>query len=95
MSLAAVDVAVLVMAAAAWAAGSTLARRSATASLTMATTSHLVAGGALLMVAAIVSGERVLDLPPVTMRSIAALAYLGVGTSAVTFAAYAWLLRRR
>jgi drug/metabolite transporter (DMT)-like permease len=92
-----VGAAVLVLAALAWSVGSAVARRRRpTTSLTVGTGSYLLAGGALLGVLALVSGEtRRLDLAAVTSSSVVALGYLIVFGSVVTFGAYSWLLRRQ
>jgi drug/metabolite transporter (DMT)-like permease len=86
------DVTVVVLAAAAWAAGSSFARRWSVGSVTMATASYLLVGGAMLIVAAVASGEPASDPASITSRSIAALAYLVVCGSILAFGAYTWLL---
>lgn len=55
---------------------------------------QMIAGGALLFVAATVTGEwSALDLASVSGRSLVSLGYLVVFGSFVAFSAYLWLLR--
>src|SRR5262245_39436006 len=51
---------------------------------------EMLAGGLILLVAALASGERVPAAPPAS--AILALAYLIVAGSLLGFTAYAWLL---
>lgn len=88
----AIGVVVAILAAGAWAAGSAYARAWTLDSVTMATATYLLAGGGLLLVAALVSGGPAFAPAQVTLRSVMALAYLVVCGSVVSFAAYTWLL---
>ncbi len=86
---------VLVLASMSWAAGSLYSRRAALpASPFLATAMEMLAGGALLTLAGIATGEvGRLDLAAASARSLAAFGYLvGMG-SLVGFTAYIWLLR--
>jgi drug/metabolite transporter (DMT)-like permease len=86
---------VLVLASMSWAIGSLYSRRAALpASPFLATAMEMLAGGALLAMAGLATGEVArLDLEAVSGRSLAALGYLvGMG-SLVGFTAYIWLLR--
>lgn len=85
---------VLLGAAAAWAAGSLYARRSVATSSPMLTNGmQMLAGGLLLMLASLVTGESV-SFASVTGRGAWVFAYLVVFGSLVGFSAYTYLLRR-
>ena len=86
---------VLVLASLFWAAGSLYSRRSALpASPLLSTAMEMLAGGALLLVLALVTGQAAqLDLATVSLSSVLALGYLIVFGSLVAFTAYIWLLR--
>ncbi|MEZ5316234.1 MAG: EamA family transporter [Vicinamibacterales bacterium] len=78
-----------------WTTGSTIARRTAPPSISVATGSYLLAGGSMLVVVSGLAGEfPLLATHPVSGRSIAALAYLIVCGSLIAFSAYNYLLRR-
>jgi drug/metabolite transporter (DMT)-like permease len=87
--------AVLLFAAASWAAGSIAARQlPLPESPFLATAAEMLAGGALLLAAGAVTGEwRSLDPGGVTPASLAAAAYLVVFGSLAGFTAFVWLLR--
>lgn len=78
-----------------WAVGSILARHAPPASSPLgATARQMMAGGALLLVAGVLSGEvGRFDPGAVSARSLVALVYLVVFGSLVGFSAYLWLLR--
>lgn len=85
---------VVVVAALSWAAGSLYSREAPLpASPFLATAMQMLAGGALLIAAGVVTGEpgRV-DPSAFSTKSLAALAYLTVFGSLVAFTAYIWLL---
>lgn len=87
--------ALLLMTALSWAAG-TVATRMVTvpSSPTIGAALPLLAGGAVLSVIALASGELAPHrLDHVTSRSAGGLAYLVVLGTVVTFSAYVWLLR--
>jgi drug/metabolite transporter (DMT)-like permease len=85
---------VVVVAALSWAAGSLYSREAPLpASPFLATSMQMLAGGALLMIAGLATGEagRV-DPSAFSAKSLGALAYLTVFGSLVAFTAYIWLL---
>jgi drug/metabolite transporter (DMT)-like permease len=85
---------VLVGVAVVWTLGSVVAQRTAPRSLSVATGSYLLAGGAMLMAVSALAGEPgVVAVRPVSGRSVLALGYLIVFGSVITFSAYNWLLR--
>ena len=86
---------VLMLSTASWAAGSLYSRRAILpASHSMATGMEMVAGGILLYVLSVVTGEPWrLDPATVTLKSMLAVGYLSVFGSLVAFSAYVWLLR--
>lgn len=85
---------VVVIGALSWAVGSLYSRHAPLPeSPFLATAMQMLSGGALLLVAGVVSGEAAaLDPSAFTGRSLAALAYLTVFGSLVAFTAYTWLL---
>lgn len=85
----------LLLAALSWAAGSVYSRHAGLPESPVLTASlQLIAGGVLLGFAGLASGERrALAMEPVSLRSLAALAYLVLFASVLTFTAYTWLLR--
>ena len=89
-----VGAAAILLAALAWAVGSTWARGTALpASRTQSAGMQLLMAGAVMIVLSIVLGEAGgFSLAAVTMRSWLALAYLIVFGSIVAFSAYLWLL---
>ena len=86
---------VLVGASLSWAAGSVYSRvLSRPASASIASGMQMLAGGIVLVMVGVVSGEPArLDLTAVTTRSALSLGYLIVFGSLIGFTAYAWLLR--
>ena len=78
-----------------WAVGSIYSRKARMpAAPRMATAIQMVSGGLLLLATGTVTGEWAeLDPGTVSLRSVAALAYLIVFGSLVAFLAYIWLLR--
>ena len=87
--------AMLIVASVSWAAGSLYSSRAATpATPILATAMQQLAGGALLLVAGVVTGEPgSLDPAQFTTRSLGALLYLILFGSLVGFTAFIWLLR--
>lgn len=87
--------AAVLFAAFAWALGSFLSRRFAPAeSPLQATALQMLAGGALLLVASLATGEWThFSLARVSARSLAALLYLMVFGSLLGYTIYVWLLR--
>ena len=88
----------LLFAALSWAAGSVLSKRLGMAwqipSPWMATAAHMLAGGAVMLIAVTVRGEwAAASLAIVTQASALAWAYLVVAGSIVGFGSYVWLLR--
>ena len=84
---------VLVLAAAAWAAGSLYSRRAPLPRRPLVSSSmQMIVGGALLAVVAAASGELGQAGRPST-ESILAVVYLVVFGSIIAFTSYAWLLR--
>lgn len=92
MSLA--GLAVVLLASLAWAGGSVYAsRRPIQASTSMAAGMQMMAGGSLLLLLALVTGDfQRLNLGAASWVSISAFAYLLVFGSLVGFTAYSWLL---
>jgi drug/metabolite transporter (DMT)-like permease len=91
-----VDRVVLVIGALYWAAGSLVARDGAQPkSAFQSTAMQLAAGAAALLVASGLTGELSGSWSPahVTMRGVAALAFLVVCGTVLGFGAYTWLLR--
>lgn len=85
---------VLVLASVAWAIGSLYTRASALPAPLLATAMQMLAGGALLLLAGVLTGE-VSRVDPATFsaRSLLALGYLIVFGSLIGYSAYVWLLR--
>ncbi len=85
---------VVVLAAIAWAAGSLYSRAAVLPAPLLATSMQMLTGGALLLVAGLVTGEAAgLDPATFSTRSVLALAYLIVFGSLIGYSAYVWLLR--
>jgi drug/metabolite transporter (DMT)-like permease len=60
----------------------------------MATAVEMLAGGFLLIIAGLLTGETTrLNLAAISPRSLAAMAYLTVFGSIIAFTAYIWLLK--
>jgi drug/metabolite transporter (DMT)-like permease len=85
---------VVVVAALSWAAGSLYSREAPLpGSPFLATAMQMLAGGTLLVVAGLLTGEAgSVDPSTFSARSLGALAYLTVFGSLVAFTAYIWLL---
>ncbi|MBZ0298901.1 MAG: EamA family transporter [Anaerolineae bacterium] len=90
-------IAMLITAAApiSWAAGSLLAREKLGGRAPLVTTGmQLTAGGLLLIVLSLFSGEvHTFQLDAVSLRSSLALLYLVFGSSIVAFGSFMWLMR--
>jgi len=88
-------VAVVLVGSFCWAAGSLYARTApAPRSVATASGMQMLAGGALLGVVSLLAGEAGRIHPAaVSVKSLAAVAYLVVAGSLVGFSAYAWLIR--
>jgi drug/metabolite transporter (DMT)-like permease len=85
---------VLVLSALSWAAGSVYAQHAPIpTSPLLATGMEMLAGGVLLLGAAVVAGQTGVNVEAVTLRSLLALLYLVVFGSLVGFTAYIWLLQ--
>src|SRR6185503_2377050 len=85
----------LVLASMAWAIGSLYAKYAdKPESPLMTAAQQMIAGGAILSVAGLLLGEvSIFDWSKVSVRSLAAFAYLTLIGSLVGFTAYAWLLK--
>ncbi len=85
---------VLVLAAILWAAGSLYSRRAGVDSTLLSTGMEMVAGGSLLLLASLVTGQAsAFDVSRVSLSSVLALGYLIVFGSLLGFTSYIWLLR--
>jgi drug/metabolite transporter (DMT)-like permease len=95
-SMSLVGAGVVIAAAFAWAAGSVYSmRRPIQASPSLASGMQMLAGGMLLLVIGLLTGEfRRFHISNVSWVSIGALVYLIVFGSIVAFTAYSWLLRK-
>lgn len=87
---------VLILASLAWASGSVYALwRPVQTSPVLAAGLQMLAGGTLLLILALVTGEfGKLSLKNASWTSLAAFAYLTVFGSLIGFTAYSWLLRK-
>jgi drug/metabolite transporter (DMT)-like permease len=83
---------VLTFATASWALGSMWGRRLPLPRGLMASACEMLGGGAVILVAALLHGERMTALPPA--RATAAFVYLVSFGSIVAYSAYAFLLQR-
>jgi drug/metabolite transporter (DMT)-like permease len=84
----------MVVGAAVWALGSLYARRPTSMSLALGASMQMLAGGMLLLVIGLASGEAAeLHAADVSATSLLGLAYLVVFGSLLAFTAYVWLLR--
>jgi len=88
-------VGILVLASLSWSIGSLYSRRAAMpANPLMSTAMEMLAGGVLMMLAGVLTGQTgEVQLAALSIRSLAALAYLIVFGSLVAFSAYVWLLQ--
>ena len=86
---------VVLVAGFAWAAGSVYSnRRPIKTATSLASGMQMLAGGGLLLVAALIAGDfHRLNLAAASWVSLAAFAYLVLFGSLVAFTAYGWLLR--
>lgn len=86
---------ILLLAAAAWSAGSVLSRYiKIPASISLATGMQMLAGGSMLLIVGIVAGELALfDPSKVGFNSTIALVYLILFCSTFAYSAYIWLIR--
>ena len=86
---------VVILAGMAWAAGSVYASRNpAKGPTSLASGMQMLAGGSLLMLLSLVTGDfKLLNLSAASWVSLAAFGYLLVFGSLVGFTAYSWLLR--
>lgn len=81
----------LLLAAASWAFGSVWGKRLAMPQGAMASAAQMLAGGAMLSLASLVSSEH--WPPAVSMKSVWAIAYLVVFGSFIAYSAYLYLLK--
>jgi drug/metabolite transporter (DMT)-like permease len=90
-----VGIAVVLVAAVAWASGSLYSRVARfPPSPLLGTGMEMLAGGALLLVAGLVTGEAGrIDAQAISAKSLLALGFLIVFGSLVAYTAYIWLLR--
>jgi drug/metabolite transporter (DMT)-like permease len=85
---------VLLLASISWAVGSLYSRTALLPPPLLATGMQMLAGGTLLLLAGVVTGElRGLDPATFSTRSILALVYLTVFGALIGYSAYVWLLR--
>ena len=82
----------LVLAAVCWAFGSAWSRHVPLPKGMMAGAAQMIAGGAVVLITGFAMGERITTMPSV--RSLAALTYLGIVGSLIGFTAYLYLLGR-
>ena len=85
----------IVLSSLAWAAGSLYARRAPLpAAPLIGTAVEMLAGGAVLIVAGVLTGEPArLDTRHISLVSVLALVYLVIFGSLIAYTAYTWLLR--
>jgi len=84
--------AVLTVSCASWALGSIWSRRLPLPTGLMSSAAQMLAGGIVLLVFAVLHGERITAVP--SLRSTAALGYLIVAGSIIGYSAYQFLLSR-
>ncbi|NCF68746.1 MAG: drug/metabolite exporter YedA [Chloroflexi bacterium] len=86
---------ILLLAPILWSLGSLYSRQADLPENTFMTTAmEMLAGGALLMVAGLVTGEAArLNVAEFSTRSLVAMAYLTIFGSILAFTAYVWLLK--
>lgn len=82
----------LLVAAVAWSFGSIWSRGRDLPSPFMTAAGQMLCGGAIMVVLALLTGERVSAVP--TAKALAAWGYLVVFGSLIAFSAYIWLLRQ-
>lgn len=84
--------ATLLVAAASWAFGSVWSRQLALPKGQMTGAVQMIAGGAIILLVSLLTGERIEAVP--TWKSISAVIYLAIFGSLVGFSAYMYLLNR-
>ncbi len=84
----------ILISAGSWAVGSLLSRRIALPdSPFLGAAMNLFSGGVMLMVLSLLTGEWTqVDWAAVSVRSVAAVVYLAIGSSVIAFGSYMWLL---
>lgn len=82
----------LLIAAVCWGLGSAWSRHVPLPPGMMAGAVEMIAGGGLLLIMSLLTGERIETIP--TLRSLGALAYLAIFGSLVGFSAYIYLLKK-
>ncbi len=82
----------LVLAAMSWAFGSAWSRQVPLPRGMMAGAAQMIAGGAIVFIVGLASGERITAMPP--LGALAAVIYLGIVGSLIGFTAYIYLLGR-
>lgn len=87
-----VSAVLLLLAALSWAFGSAWSQHLPLPRGMMAGAAQMIAGGAIVVLAGFALGERVTALP--SLRSLLAVAYLGIVGSLIGFTAYVYLLGR-
>ena len=87
-----VSAVLLMLAALCWAFGSAWSRHVPLPRGMMAGAAQMIAGGAIVLIVGFATGERVTAMP--SLRSLAAVAYLGIVGSLIGFTAYIYLLGR-
>jgi drug/metabolite transporter (DMT)-like permease len=83
--------ALLVLSAASWSFGSVLSLRVSLPSGMMASAAQMLAGGLVVLLVSVVSGERITAVPSV--RAVSGMLYLAVFGSFLGFTAYTYLLK--
>ncbi len=87
-----VSAVLLLLAALSWAFGSAWSQHLPLPRGMMAGAAQMIAGGAIVIVVGFAAGERVTAMP--SLRSVAAVVYLGIVGSLIGFTAYVYLLGR-
>ena len=87
-----VSAVLLMLAALSWAFGSAWSQHVPLPKGMMAGAAQMIAGGAIVLIVGFAAGERVTAMP--SLRSLAAVAYLGIVGSLIGFTAYIYLLGR-
>jgi drug/metabolite transporter (DMT)-like permease len=84
----------ILISAGSWAVGSLLSRRvTLPESPFLGAAMNLFSGGVMLMTLSLVTGEWMqVDWAAVSVRSVAAVMYLAIGSSVIAFGSYMWLL---
>jgi len=86
---------IVLVATVSWSMGALYSRKAPVAkSSLLSTAMQMTAGGVLLLILSVAAGEPArLSLEAVSMKSVAALAYLVVFGSLIGFTAFVWLLK--